>query len=156
MPRATVVSFVSCHTSLRWGFRRTGSTADWKMKGIWFGLFQLILDFMGCIASWFHPQMVYPTMGFVHVNLICGLSQTHTQYLIYQSPLRLTESSIISLAETALLFLMGWNYFTASAQRFGKVHPTTQPQSVCVCVCAYFHLCVCVCVFLFAVCLIVL
>lgn len=24
---------------------------DWKMKGIWFGLFQLILDFMGCVAS---------------------------------------------------------------------------------------------------------
>lgn len=122
-----------------------GSALDYS-SWFWISWAVLVLNF---IHRWCTHY------GFVYVNLICGYTDTHThtQYLIYRSPLRshLTEFSIISLAKAALLFLMGWNYFTASAQRFGKVHLTTRylkapTLSVCVdnvCVTA-LNLCMCV------------
>lgn len=85
---------------------------------------------------------------------------THTHRIYHPSPpLHLTEFTIISLAKAASLFLMGWNYFTASAERFGKVHPTTQylkPLNfgcvrarncvwlpwICLCICMCSSLCV--------------
>lgn len=85
-----------------------------------------------------------------------AVTHTHTLYLIYRSLLclRLTEASIISLAMAALLFLMGWNYFTMSVQaevwRSSFNHsiaqttpPSLQPSSNSVCIPLQQHLRVC-------------
>lgn len=95
-----------------------------------------------------------PRCEFVFVTLCFPHICRHSHTLL----LRLTESSIISLAEAAWYFLMGWNDFTASAEVW-KVHPTTQylkpPNFVTVCVfgptmCIY--LCLLVTAFLHNVC----